>query len=67
MKSKAASVASLARCAPLLLAILGLSATALVACGVAEEEDEAGMSEDGVSCRYGYGYGCYGYGYRNRD
>jgi hypothetical protein len=64
MKSKAAFAASLARFAPVLLAVLGLSAAVLVGCGVAEEDD-TGISEDGVSCQYGYGYGCYGYGYRD--
>jgi hypothetical protein len=52
---------SLARCAPLFHALLGLTAAVVVGCGIAEEEDP-GVSEDGVSCQYGYGYGCYGYG-----
>lgn len=62
MKKSSSFAESIARFAPLALAILGLSAAVIVGCGMAEDEDP-GVSEDGVSCRYGYGYGCYGYGY----
>jgi hypothetical protein len=64
MKKLSSYAGSLARCAPLLLAVLGLTAAVVVGCGIADDDDP-GISEDEVSCQYGYGYGCYGYGYRN--